>query len=165
MALSSDPSVTYNAAGNILATTTSIAGGGSNSTGVVDASANSLGAWVQVTATGGATVAATNGCQVSVFPAGDSTPHYDTIAMWSFVIPMTVSTAARASILLPTGKYSIALANLDGTNAITAGITSNPDRLGTVACPNSVGRSRLPEPGRAPSSTSPSHARSPLRGG
>jgi hypothetical protein len=28
--------------------------------------------------------------------------------------------------MVPTGKYSIALRNLDGTYAITAGITSNP---------------------------------------
>ena len=126
MALSSAPSVTYNAAGNVLATTTSIAGGASNTAGVVDASSNSLGAWVQVTATGGGTVGATNGCQVSVFPAGSSTPNYDTIPMWVYQIPLTVSTAARASILLPTGKYAFTLTNLDGTNAITAGITSSP---------------------------------------
>jgi hypothetical protein len=126
MALSSAPSVTYNAAGNILPTTTSIAGGASNTSGVVDVSSNSLGAWVQVTATGGATVGATSGCQVAVRPAGNSSPNYDTIALSSFTVPVAVSTAARASLLLPTGKYVIALTNLDPTNAITAGITSNP---------------------------------------
>ena len=125
MALSSAPSVTYNAAGNVLPTTTAIAGGASTS-GAVDVSANSLGAWVQVTATGGATVAATNGCQVNIYPAGDSTPHFDSIPTWIYVIPITASTAARLSILLPTGRFAFQLANLDGTNAITAGITSNP---------------------------------------
>ena len=126
MALSSDPSVTYNAAGNVLATSTSIAAISSNSGNVVDFSSNALGGWVQVTNTGGGTVNSTNGCQVLVYAAGDSTPHYDTVALWTFVIATVVSTAARQSIFLPTGKYSITLSNLDPSNAITAGITANP---------------------------------------
>lgn len=126
MALAADPSVTYNSAGNILATSTSIAASGSNSAGVVDFSTNSLGGWVQFTDTGGGTVAATNGLQVQVFPAGDGTPNYDTVAMVTIAITTVVSTASRQSVLLPTGKYSIKLTNLDATNAITAGITSNP---------------------------------------
>jgi hypothetical protein len=126
MSLSSDPSVTYNAQGNVLATSTSIAASGSHTGSIVDFSSNSLGGWVQVTPTGGGTVATTNGCQVSIFPAGDSTPHYDYYPVIQQVIAIVASTATPLSFLLPTGKYSITLANLDATNAITAGITSNP---------------------------------------
>jgi hypothetical protein len=127
MALLYDPSITFNAQGNILATSTSIAALATNSAAVVDFSTNSLGGWVQIAPTGGGTVNATNGCLVSIYPAGDSAPHYDTVAIASFTIPITASTQTPQSILLPTGKYSITLKNLDaGSNAITCGVTSNP---------------------------------------
>lgn len=126
MSLTADPSVTYGASGNVLATTTSISAGASNTGNIVDFSTNTLGGWVQVTETGGGTVASTNGCQVSIYPAGDSTPHYDSSAMWTYIIPTLANSVSRQSILLPTGKYSITLTNLDATNAITAGITSSP---------------------------------------
>jgi hypothetical protein len=126
MPLSSDPSVTFNSEGNILATTTSLGSSASSTGNIVDVSANSLGGWVQVYSKGGASVSTTNGCQVSIYPAGSSTPTYDSVAMWTFTIPNTASTVARESILLPTGKYSITLANLDASNSINVGITSNP---------------------------------------
>lgn len=126
MSLSADPSVTYNSQGNILATSTSITGGSSNTGNIVDFSSNSLGGWVCVYATGGGSVSATNGCQLLVYPAGDSTPHYDTVAMAGFTLAMTASTVSQQTIFLPTGKYSLTLKNLDASNAITAGITSNP---------------------------------------
>jgi hypothetical protein len=126
MPLSSDPSVTFNAQGNILAISTSIAASASSTGNIVDFSSSCLGGWIQITATGLSSVSATNGCQVSIFPAGDSTPHYDTIAMWTFTIPITASTVTPESIQVPTGKYSIMLKNLDATNGIDAGITSNP---------------------------------------
>jgi hypothetical protein len=126
MSLSSDPSVTYNSQGNILATSTSIAASASHPGSIVDFSSSSLGGWVQVTPTGGSAVATTNGCVVSIYPAGDSTPHYDYYAIFQQTIGIVASTATPLSFLLPTGKYSISLTNVDATNAITAGITSNP---------------------------------------
>ena len=125
MPLSSDPSVTYNAEGNILATSTSLGASASNTGNIVDFSSSSLGGWVEIYSKGGSSVAATNGCQVSVYAAG-STTTYGTIAIYSPSIANTANTVALLSILLPTGKYSITLTNLDATNAITVGITSNP---------------------------------------
>jgi hypothetical protein len=89
-------------------------------------SQNSLGGWVQVTPKGGSAVSTTSGCQVSIYTAGDSTPHYDYYATIQQTIAIVANTATPLSWLLPTGKYSITLTNLDATNAITAGITSNP---------------------------------------
>jgi hypothetical protein len=126
MPLSSDPSVTYNSQGNILATSTSIAASAAHTGSIVDFSSSSLGGWVQVTPTGGSTVATTNGCQVSIYPAGDSAPHYDYYPLFQQTIAIVASTATPLSFLLQTGKYSITLTNVDATNAITAGITSNP---------------------------------------
>jgi hypothetical protein len=126
MSLSSDPTQTFNAQGNILAIATSIAASGSNTGNVVDFSVNCLGGTIQVTNTGGSSVSTTNGCQVLIYPAGDNTPHYDAVPMWTYTIPTTASTATPQSIALPTGKYSISLKNLDATYTITAGITSNP---------------------------------------
>jgi hypothetical protein len=126
MPLSSDPSVTYNSQGNILATSTSVAASSSRSGSIVDFSSNSLGGWVQVTPTGGTAVAPTNGCQVSIYAAGDSTPHYDYYPIIQQTIAVVANTATPLSFLLPTAKYSVSIVNLDATNAITVGITSNP---------------------------------------
>jgi hypothetical protein len=84
---------------------------------------------VQVWNTGGATVATTNGLQVTVFSTSDGT-NYDTIAYGGtgFVIATVASTAALASFDLPPGQYKIKLTNLDTSNAITVEIT-----LGTTA--------------------------------
>jgi hypothetical protein len=126
MSLTSDPSVSYSAQGNILAVTTSIAAGASTSGSVVDFSANSLGGWISVYAKGGASVSSTNGCQVFIYPAGDSTPDFDTVSLPAPTLAIAASTASQQSTLLPTGKYAIILKNLDATYAITGGITSNP---------------------------------------
>lgn len=124
MALSSDPSVTYNAQGNILNAAT-ITNGAPNTGNIVDFSSNTLGGWVQIYCTPG-TASATNGIQVTVFPAGDSTPHYDTVAMDNFTIPQTTSTVAAQSRRYPTGKYSITITNLDASHTVAVSITSNP---------------------------------------
>jgi len=126
MALQYDPSVTFNAAYNMYASNTLAAG--ANISNTVDFSSSLLGGFVQIWNTGGGTVAATNGCQVQVFATADTTPSYDTVPFSgaNFVIATVTSTAARQSIFLPTGKYSINLKNLDVTNAITVGITSAP---------------------------------------
>ena len=126
LVLYAGPSVTYNAAGNILATSTSIAASGSSSGNIVDFSTASFGGFIQIIPTGGGTVAATNGCKVEIYAAGDSTPNYDSEVLVTFTIVTVVSTTKRKSTLLPTGKYSVKLTNLDATNAITAGISSAP---------------------------------------
>jgi hypothetical protein len=125
MALSSDPSVTYNAQGNITAAGTSLAASASSAGATVDSSSNSLGSWLSVTVTFG-TVAATAGVTASVYPAGDSTPHYDTTASWTFTVPAVGTSTQQTSILLPTGKYQVVVKNTDATNSVTYGITSNP---------------------------------------
>jgi hypothetical protein len=125
MALPSAPSVTFNAEGNVLPITTSLAGGGSTTTGV-DFSVNALGGWMQVYGKGGATVAATNGVQVAILPQGSAGGTFDSIPMWIFSFGTTANTAARESIFLPTGRYAVALLNLDATNAINVGLTTNP---------------------------------------
>jgi hypothetical protein len=126
MSLLADPTITYNSAGNVLAGTTSIAASSSSTGNIVDFSTSLLGGDICVRATGGSTVASTNGCQIQIFKAGDSSPHYDTVATFTQTLAMTASTASQLTISVPTGKYSVSLTNLDSTNAITAGITSNP---------------------------------------
>jgi hypothetical protein len=88
-------------------------------------SSNSLGSWLSVTVTY-TTVAATSGVTVAVYPAGDSTPHFDTAATWTYTIAAVASSTKQASILLPTGKYQVVVTNTDATNGVTYGITSNP---------------------------------------
>lgn len=124
MSLLYDPSVTWNAAGNALSS--QALGASSSVSFTVDFSSNSLGGWLQVWDTGGSSVSSTSGLQVQVFPAGDSTPDYDTVACWTYTITTVASTVARQSILLPTGKYSVKLTNLDATYGITVEATSNP---------------------------------------
>lgn len=125
MPLSADPSVTYSAQGSIVSAGTALAAATSTTGAAVDCSSSSLGTWMTVTVTY-TTVAATAGLTVSIYPAGDTTPHYDTVAMWSSTIPATASTTQQMSWLLPTGKYLVKVTNTDATNAVTYGITSNP---------------------------------------
>lgn len=124
MSLSSDPSVTYNSAGN--AVSSASLGAGASTTFVADFSSNMLGGWVQIWDTGGASVATTNGLQVQVFPAGDNTPGYDTVAIAQFTITTVASTVEKQSIPLPMGKYQFKLTNLDASNGITIEATTNP---------------------------------------
>jgi hypothetical protein len=74
---------------------------------------------LQVGATGGGTVAATNGLKVEVFEMVGSTAVADTVAgPGSITLAMAVSTLSAASIHLQTGKYRIKYTNLDSTNAL-----------------------------------------------
>lgn len=125
MPLASDPSQTFNAQGNILPTSTALALSGVSAGNIVDFSANCLGGTVEVYAKAGAAVAATNGCKVEIFEAG-STTSYGTIASYPYTIPLAANQVQTLPIRLPTGKYSITLTNLDATNGITVGLTSNP---------------------------------------
>ena len=120
------PTVTYNTAGNILATSTSISASGTSTGNIVDFSSACFGGWLEAVDTGGGTVAATNGLRVDVYALGNSASSYSTTPMTTFTITTVTSTVKRQAILLPTGKYSVTLTNLDATNAITAGLTSNP---------------------------------------
>jgi len=111
------PSVTYNTAGNALAS--QALGASASVSFTVDFSTSSYGGWLQAWNTGGGTVAATNGLQAQILAAGDTTPNYDTIALFAFTITTIASATNRKSILLPTGKYNVKLTNLDATNGIT----------------------------------------------
>lgn len=126
MALTADPSVTYNNDGNILALGTSISASSNSNGNIVDFSTNTLGGWINILAKGGTTVNTTNGCQVGIFPLSSANSRYDTISIPAFTLTMVVSTNSSESIVVPTGKYNVQLTNLDPANAITAGITSNP---------------------------------------
>lgn len=125
MSLSATPTTTYNAAGNILATGTTLAASGTNTTSIIDYS-NTLGGEVGVTVTGGGTVAATSGVRVEVQPALDSTPNYSTVARPQIDLTTVASTVTSYSVRLPNGKFRIKLTNLDATNAVTVSVTSNP---------------------------------------
>jgi hypothetical protein len=125
MALATDPTTTYSSQGNILAASTSIGAGNYSNSNICDFSTNSIGGWISVIAAGGATVNSTNGCQISIFPAGDGTTHYDTIAASGATLAMTANTNAQMSFVMPNGKYSVQLKNLDPANAITAAITAS----------------------------------------
>ena len=126
------PQVTVNAQNNLLSSQ-SLSGGASVSqtldltgvggTGTGTASGN-FSADIQVKNAGGGTVATTNGCQVSVYRGFGTTPTWDTVPVLQFTIPTTASTTALQSFHLETGRYQITLTNLDGTNAITVGLTT-----------------------------------------
>jgi hypothetical protein len=107
--------MTFNATGNLLGASSLAAS--ANTTFTVDYSAKFEGE-IQIAVIFG-TVAATSGLQVDVFRRIGSSPVVDTEAVTSFVIPSTASTTKDKSVALPTGKYTIKLTNLDGTNGLT----------------------------------------------
>lgn len=74
---------------------------------------------VQIGNTGGGTVAATAGCQVTVLGRVGTGPVTDTVGYVPFTIATVISTLASQSFHLPWGRYTISLKNLDVTNAIT----------------------------------------------
>lgn len=120
------PSVTYSSTGDIRAAAT-LAANTTTSGYAVDFSSSKLGGWIGVAGTGGGTVAATNGCKITVYAAMDSTPNYEVSPSYAITLPIVVSTAFGRAILVPCGKYSVVLQNLDTTNALSSvSITSNP---------------------------------------
>lgn len=80
---------------------------------------------VQSTPTG--TVAATNGCQVSVYSrsAGNGTPVNDTVLMFQFTMASVASTAGDQTFYLDSGLYHVTLKDLDTTNDVTVLATSD----------------------------------------
>jgi hypothetical protein len=114
------PAWTFNAQGNALASGT-LAGAGST-TFAVDFSGVMAGQ-IQVSDTGGVTVAATNGVQISVGRFFTTTN--DTIPFLTANIGTVVSTPELESIELSSGKYSVTLKNLDATNSVNVAATTN----------------------------------------
>lgn len=114
------PTWTYNSVGNVLSTTT--ATNGTPVTMTVDFSGVMEGQ-LQFEVTGGSSVSATAGLQVSVFNV--FTTNDDTVPILQFTITTIASTHEWQSITLSTGKYYITLSNLDTTYTVTAVVTSN----------------------------------------
>ncbi|WP_165221910.1 hypothetical protein [Aquisphaera insulae] len=119
------PSVTAGIAGNVVAS--GLLGAGANVASTVDFSTGgAFGGDVAIRVTAGATVSGTNGCRLDVFPLGDSTPAFDTVASQSYTLsPVVASGTYQKTLRLPTGVYSLKATNLDATNAITVQITSS----------------------------------------
>lgn len=118
------PTMTFNAAGNALASQ-SLAASANVSTSTLDYSAVFEGQ-VHVKNTPGASVSATRGVQVDVYRRYGSTPTTGESAFISMTLPSeTASTAESVDLLIPTGKYLIKLTNLDATNAVTVEITAD----------------------------------------
>jgi hypothetical protein len=124
MSLPSDPSVNFGSTGNAIAANTNLALSASTSF-TADFSTSTLGGFVQVFGKGGSSVSSTNGLQVQAFTTADGST-FDTIAFAgvNFTIPITASTTSTQSFLLPTGKYSVKLTNLDATYPITVEATT-----------------------------------------
>ena len=117
------PSYTGNTANNVIASASIGASGTTNAS--VDYSAV-FEAQIHVINTPGGSVAATRGLKVEVFRRYGATPTTGETAMLTYTLPSaTASTAESLDFYLPTGKYNIKLTNLDGTNAIVAGVTGD----------------------------------------
>lgn len=118
------PTMTFNAAGNVLASQ-SLAASANVSTSTLDYSAIFEGQ-VHVKNTPGGSVSATRGVQVDVYRRYGSTPTTGESAFLSMTLPSeTASTAESVDLLIPTGKYLVKLTNLDATNAVTVEITAD----------------------------------------
>ena len=125
------PSMTFNTAGNALASQ-SLANAGTV-TFNLDLSAKFEGQ-VEVKVVEGGTVAATAGVRVDVFAGYGSTPTYTTVnPNFTMTVPAGTATVTVYSpkIYLPTGKYQVKLTNLDATNAVT--VEATMDTVDAVA--------------------------------
>lgn len=115
------PSMTFNAAGNVRASSSLSAG--ANATYSLDYSTK-LEGQVTIKNTPGGTIAATRGCRVEMLPRYGSTPADVTLADLSYDLPSAVaSTAESRTFRVPTGKWTVRITNLDASNAITVEIT------------------------------------------
>ena len=124
MSLSSDPSVTYNTRGNVLNAAT-ITNGTPNAGNICDFSTNTIGGWITIYCSPG-TASAVNGIVVQIYAQGDTGGDYDTVVLAGGTIAQTTSTISQQSWLVPTGKYSVTVSNLDATHTVAVSITSNP---------------------------------------
>lgn len=116
------PVMTFNAAGNVIASGSIAASGTANAN--VDLSAKVSGL-LTVKNTPGGSVAATRGLKVEIFHRYGSSPTTAPSPMITFTLPSQTASTAESTppITLPPGKYNVKLTNLDGTNAITAEVT------------------------------------------
>lgn len=110
------PVMTFNTAGNALASQ-SIAAAGTQ-TFNLDLSAKFEGQLI-VTATFG-TIAATAGLKVECFEGYGSGPTYPTTnPNFSYTLAAVAGNQQTPKIALPTGKWQVKLTNLDATNGLT----------------------------------------------
>ncbi len=118
------PSMTFNAAGNLLTASTVLH---NNSTQSFDWDISTkLEGQMHVKNTPGGSVSASRGLQVDVYRRYGSTPTNGQTPYVTFVMPSkTASTAESAEFFLPTGKYHVILTNLDPTNDVTAEVTGD----------------------------------------
>ena len=123
------PSMTFNAAGNALASQSLAASG--TVTFNVDASVKFEGQ-LEVEANFG-TIAATAGLKVEIFPGIGSTPTYSTTnPNYTYTLTAVAGLQRTPKIALPTGKYQVKLTNLDATNGLTA-VQATADSVDAVS--------------------------------
>lgn len=123
------PSMTFNTAGNSLASQSLAASG--NVTFNLDLSAKFEGQ-VEVEANFG-TIAAVAGLRVEVFPGVGSTPTYSTTnPNFVYTLPAVAGLRRTPKIFLPTGKYQVSLTNLDASNGLTT-VQATTDTVDAVA--------------------------------
>jgi hypothetical protein len=73
-----------------------------------------------------ATAAATNGCRLDIFPQGDASGNFDTVAVQTYSFSgLSSSSTYQKTVRTYTGIYKVVITNLDATNAITAQVTSS----------------------------------------
>jgi hypothetical protein len=121
------PSMTFNAAGNLLPSASLAASASTNFT--FDVSAKFEGQ-IQFGATFG-TIAAVAGLQVQVYRRIGSTPVPDTVPATAFTLA-AVAGAQAQSIALGVGRYRFVVTNLDGTNGLTS-VYATADTVDAVA--------------------------------
>jgi len=117
--------MTQNAAGNVVATGTSIAASGTSTPVTVDATTK-FEVQFQFDVLTGGTAQAAGVATVKIYRVFGAGPTIDNVPITQLAIQMgTAATHYIASLALPTGKYSVTVTNSDTANAITFGITSS----------------------------------------
>jgi len=117
------PTMTFNAAGNIL-TSQALALSGTVTSAVMDFSTKFEGQ-LTIKNTPGAAIAATRGLKIECFAQYGTGPSTSLIAQILYQLQsLTASTAESTILFLPSGKWTVKLTNLDATNAVTIEVTS-----------------------------------------
>jgi hypothetical protein len=122
------PTMTFNTAGNGLASS-SLAASGTSSFNI-DLSTKFEGQ-LEYECTFG-TIAATAGLQATIFAGYGATPTYPTTnPNFTYVLPAVAGLQKSPKIFLPTGKWRITLTNLDATNGLTT-VAATYDTVDTI---------------------------------
>ena len=117
------PTMTFNAAGNIL-TSQTLALSGTVTSAVMDFSTKFEGQ-LTIKNTPGAAIAATRGVKIECFAQYGTGPSTSTVAQLLYQLQsLTASTLESTILFLPSGKWTVKLTNLDTTNAVTIEVTS-----------------------------------------